>query len=207
MFWFLTQVPTFGSSLWKKWRRWLFLRHSKRLHWQTRLCRQTRHVALGCSQIYTHTDRLRNPQGFFSPFVWVYMFLTCPLMSFPKHTFVCVLEICGMYSFLLSCPGIPLFLCHEYLLRWGSWSLSVTGNPQLGTCLILPLFCLSWSQAPGTMSFGKRCRRREEVEGKRDTTTERKAGCLFLNAAVIMNWGFFLRHSASCKSLGSDTKN
>lgn len=69
-----------------------------------------------------------------------------------------------MYLFLLSCPRITLFLCPEYLLWWASWSLSGAGNPQLGTCLILPLFCLSCCQAPGRISFGKGCKRRKGRE-------------------------------------------
>lgn len=177
MFWFLILAPTFGSSLWKKWRRsWLSHQRAKHLRSQTRLCRQTRHVALGCSQIYTqkaweiHRAFFPLCVGVHVSYMAINVSLLCPC--------VCVLETglwfwcCGdvwrCVRFSPLCPGIPLSgVMNIYQL--GSWSLSVAGNLQLGTCLILTPFCLSCSQVPAENKLWERM---WGEEGRRDTTTE-----------------------------------
>lgn len=59
----------------------LSLQRVKHLRSQTRLCRQTRHVALGCSQIYTQIA-CEIHSAFFSP----------PLMSVCMCVCVCIRE-------------------------------------------------------------------------------------------------------------------
>lgn len=211
MFWFLTLVPTFGSSLWKKWRRsWLSLQRVKHLRSQTRLCRQTRHVALGCSQIYTQIA-WEIHWVFFFPFVWVYMFLTCPLMS--AYVCVCVFFMCVLENALCGdvfvSPRPPLSWNTTISLswiftRWGSWSLSIAGNLRLGTCLIPTRSVWAAPRCLGEKALGK------DVEGKKDTTTEGKCvglwdgrlnnACFYMLQLLYNEVRIFLRPLASCKS-------
>ena len=113
------------------------LRRVKHLRSQTRLCRQTRHVALGSSQIYTQIAwEIQGPCVFFFSFVWVYMFLTGPLMS--VRLCVCVFLCVQENSFCVSPPPLVeeshCFSVMNIYQAVGSWSLSVAGNLRLGTC-------------------------------------------------------------------------
>lgn len=65
-------------------------------------------------------------------------------------------------------------------IRWGSGSLSVAGNLQLWTCLILTPFCLSRSQMPENISG------RKSYERKKAATTA---------AQFILNYGMELNVS------------